>query len=334
MRARKVLKVCFGVMSLVLSACVPAGLPVPTAAPAAESPPSSASQGQPAPVMRQVPEATLTSEADEPRRTATATAVSIVAATPTPDRRPLPREWASWPVVPTVSAKAIEIYREGILQGNRPNVFSTIGDCQSEPPVFLGIYATDRYRLPQNYQHLQQTIDYFHDSFSHPSQAVKNGLSAPSALSPLWADQKICQDNESPVACELRLRRPSIVFINLGTNWKPEASAERYAGYLRQVVELVIANGSLPILSTKADNVEGDHSINRATAQVAYDYDIPLWNFWRAADDLPNHGLDADRENVYLTPLGWDRRNFTALLVLDAVWQAVKGEESLQPNED
>jgi hypothetical protein len=62
-----------------------------------------------------------------------------------------------------------------------------------------------------------------------------------------------------------------------------------------------------------------NNSLNLATAQVAYDYDIHLWNFWRTADDLSNHGLDSDRENVYLTPLGWDRRNFTALRVLDAV---------------
>jgi hypothetical protein len=333
MRARKVLRVCFGVMSLVLNACIPAGLPAPTTAPA-ESLVVPVSQSHPAPATHQAPEATLTSDAGELRRTAMATVVSTAVATPTPDMRSLPREWASWPVVPTVSAKAREVYREGILRGNKPNVFSTIGDCQSEPPVFLGIYATDRYHLDQDYQHLQQTIDYFHDSFSHPSQAVKNGLSAPSALSPLWADRRVCLDNESPAVCELRLRRPSIVFINLGTNWKPGASAERYAGYLRQIVELVIANGSLPILSTKADNVEGDHSINRATAQVAYDYDIPLWNFWRAADDLPNHGLDADRENVYLTPAGWDRRNFTALLVLDAVWQAVREEEPFLLLED
>jgi hypothetical protein len=70
--------------------------------------------------------------------------------------------------------------------------------------------------------------------------------------------------------------------------------------------------------------VELDHSINAATARVAYDYDIPLWNFWSAANNLPNHGLDADRENVYLTPDGWDVRNYTGLKTLDAVRRALQ----------
>ncbi len=239
--------------------------------------------------------------------------------TSTPDTRLDPRQWPSWPVIPTISARAREIYQDGLSKGNDPRSISVIGDCQSEPNVFLGIYATNRYFLGDDYQYLQETIDYYRDSLSRQSFGVRDGLSAPSALSTLWADPENCQPGETPVTCELRAHKPSIIFINLGTNWKPGASAKAYEGYLRQIVEQVIENGTLPILSTKADNVEGDHSINLATARVAYDYDIPLWNFWLAADSLPNHGLDADRENVYLTPEGWDRRNFTALQTLDAI---------------
>lgn len=244
---------------------------------------------------------------------------SIRTSTPTPDMRPDPRQWSSWPVIPTISVRAREIYQDGLSNGNDPQSVSVIGDCQSEPNVFLGIYATNRYFLGDDYQYLQETIDYYRESFSRQSFGVRDGLSAPSALSTLWADPQNCQSGETPVTCELRAHKPAIVFINLGTNWKPGASAKTYEDYLRQIVEQVIANGTLPILSTKADNIEGDHSINLATARVAYDYDIPLWNFWLAADSLPNHGLDANRENIYLTPEGWDRRNFTALQTLDAI---------------
>lgn len=245
--------------------------------------------------------------------------------TPTPDTRPDPRQWASWPVIPTVSVRAKGIYQDGLSNGNDPKSVSVVGDCQSEPNVFLGIYATDRYFLGDNYQYLQETIDYYRESFSRQSFGVRDGLSAPSALSSLWADPQNCQPGETPVTCELRAHKPAIMFINLGTNWKPGASAKAYEDYLRQIVEQVIANGTLPILSTKADNIEGDHSLNLATARVAYDYDIPLWNFWLAADSLPNHGLDANRENIYLTPEGWDRRNFTALQTLDAIRRALNG---------
>jgi hypothetical protein len=213
---------------------------------------------------------------------------------------------------------------QGIGLGVTPRTFSVVGDCQSEPEVFLGIYATDRYYLSSDYHYLQETINDFQSSFSHKSVSVRDGLSAPSALSPLWADPQVCQPDENPVQCELRLYKPMLVFINLGTVWREGASADKYEGYLRQIVDQVIASGALPILSTKADNVEGDHSLNQATARVAYDYDIPLWNFWAAADYLPNHGLDPESNDIYLTPDAWDVRNFAALRTLDAIWRELK----------
>jgi len=249
-----------------------------------------------------------------------------VLSTPTPDNRPLPRAWSGWPIVPMVSETAKEIYRSGIKKGNNPYAVSVIGDCQSEPDVFMGIYETERNPLRAEEAQLLETVNRFAGSFSRKSLGVRDGMSAPTALSTLWADKEFCESYESPLTCELRVNRPSIVFVNLGTNWKPGASAERYGEYLRQIVSEIIEYGAVPILSTKADNVEGDHSINRVTAEVAYEYDIPLWNFWLAADNLPNHGLDANRENIYLTPLGWDRRNYTALMALDTVWRVLDAE--------
>ncbi len=214
--------------------------------------------------------------------------------------------------------------------GVTANTYSVVGDCQSKPDVFLGIYATNRYFLGKADQDLQETINTFHDSFQHDSAAVRDGLSAPSALDPLWADTNRCKSSESPLACELRLYKPMIVFVNLGTNWKAGASADVYEAYLRKIVDMIIASGALPILTNKADNVEGDHSLNLATAKVAYDYDIPLMNFWLAADSLPNHGLDPTRDNIYLTPEGWDVRNYTALRTLDSVWRALKAVDALR----
>jgi hypothetical protein len=192
------------------------------------------------------------------------------------------------------------------------------------PDVFLGIYATNRYYLGKADQYLHDTIIVFHDSFLHNSAAVRDGLSAPSALDPLWADPSRCKTNESPLVCELRLYKPMLVFVNLGTNWKAGASADAYEANLRKIVDSIIDSGALPILTNKADNVEGNHSLNLATAKVAYDYDIPLMNFWLAADSLPNHGLDPARDNIYLTPEGWDLRNYEALRTLDSIWRILK----------
>jgi hypothetical protein len=52
-------------------------------------------------------------------------------------------------------------------------------------------------------------------------------------------------------------------------------------------------------------------------AQVAYELHLPLWNFWATVQHLPNHGLDKNRDNEYLTRKGWDVRNLSALRLLD-----------------
>jgi hypothetical protein len=304
---------CLSVAALLLAACATA---TPAQVSAITRPPDTVTAAPaptqtPTPLPRVSPTATL-----RPSITPIPTVTSTITATT--DTRLDPYYWSTWPIVPTVSGVAAQIYQRGIAGGNDPHVFSVVGDCQSAPNDFMGIYETNRYNLG-NYPYLQETIDYFKGSFSRQSLAVHDGMSAPTALTPLWADKDACHSDESPVACELRVRKPSIMFVNLGTNWLPGASADIYGKYLRQVVDLIIANGTLPVLSTKADNVEGNQGINKVTAQIAHDYDIPLMNFWAAAQQLPNGGLDPNRNNVYLSTDGWDRHSFSALETLDAL---------------
>lgn len=301
-----------GLASL-LSACTPTA---PAAALSYSPTPALSSTPSLVPSVTPIPSITPSPTITE---TPTITPTPTETPSPTPDTRPDPNLWTGWPILPTVSGRAKEIYQSGLAKGNDPKIFSAIGDCQSEPNVFLGIYETNRYWFAEGDKYLQASVDFYKGSFSRKSLAVRDGLSAPSALSPLWADKENCQATENPVACELRVRKPSIIFVNLGTNWKAGASAKKYEEYLRQIVDMIVANGTLPILSTKADNVEGDNSLNLATARVAHDYDIPLYNFWQAASFLDNHGLDASRDNVYLTPDGWDMRNYYALRVLDVL---------------
>ena len=322
------LAVLLAAVVLLLAACSPANagaLPPLAASPSAAQPtPIPSVPLSPSPSVEgrggvSSPAAASQTPSSIPTQTPSPTSPAGPTPTATPDTRPDPARWDQWPVIPTVSAAAAEIYKRGLAQGNDPHVYSTIGDCQSEPDVFLGIYATNRYWLGKDYTYLQDTIDFFKNSFNVQSLAVRNGLSAPSALDPLWDYKDKCNPNESPVACDLRVHKPSIVFINLGTNWLPDASIAAYTKYLRQILNLVIKAGALPVLATKADNVEGGNRINQATAQLAHDYDIPLWNLWRGVQDLPHGGLDPARKDVYLTTEAWDRRNFTALMVLDSL---------------
>lgn len=248
----------------------------------------------------------------------------------------------SLPVIATVSQTAREIYQRGTEMGRDPHAFSKIGDCQSITTYFLSYFdMPDFYKLG-DYAPLQETIDWYAGSFSRDSLAVKGGFNAAAILSPLRADPKQCQPDENPVACEIRLHNPSVAIISLEEWWA--GHPENYEKYMRQIIEYSIEKGVVPIIATKADNLEGNNLINQTIANLAIEYDIPLWNFWLAVQPLPDHGLIAndaagavdmfhlthsDGYYFYDDPnaskSGWSVRNLTALQVLDAVRRGLTG---------
>ena len=241
--------------------------------------------------------------------------------TPTKDTRQTAYYWRTWPVIPALSARALQVFTHGQELGNDLHSFSRIGDCQSVPAIFLGIYDSDRYWLDPKNTNLQVTIDQFSGSFQRGNITAKDGFGVSSVLTPLMSDPKLCQSNETPLECEYRLHKPIIAFIAMGTNWKPNYSAA-FEGYLRQIVDFCIEHGVIPILVTKADNIETNNLLNVSIARVAYDYDMPLYNAWAAVQYLPNHGLEGDK--IYLTADAWDARTFAGLKVLDAIWTSLK----------
>ncbi len=243
-----------------------------------------------------------------------------------------PEDWQSWPVIPVVSERAREIYRWGLAHGRDPSRFSKIGDCQSIRQYFLGMYDDpEKYRLGP-YSELEPAIENFSGSWFRLSESVRTGFNVASVLTSINANPENCLPNETPLNCEIRIHNPSIAIISMET-WTDDRPTEQYGEYLRMIVEATIASGVVPIVSTKADNLEGDHSINYQVAQVAAEYDIPLWNFWAAADPLPNQGLMEDGfhltnfmnhfNNEEAMQNAWPWRNLTALQAIDRVWREV-----------
>jgi hypothetical protein len=265
---------------------------------------------------------------------ATLAGTATLTLTPTPTWSPPvytthgPRD----PVLPTVSDTAREIYQRGLAQGNNPNAFSKIGDCNSASAFFLAAFDNPRsYRLGAEYAPLQPTIDQFAGSWSRDSLAAHNGFGTSAMFSPLKADRRQCQPGEGPLACELRLHKPSFAIISLGTNgaWQTD---DEFEDGLRLVIEATIDAGTVPILSTKADDLEGGGRFNFIIARLAAEYDIPLWNFWLAASALPSFGLQ-ETYHLRISPAhfddpttlraGWGVRNLTALQALDNVLRGV-----------
>lgn len=272
----------------------------------------------------------------QPSSTPEATETEVVIAAteesaPTPRPTLAPDEWMTLPVVPQVTDTAREIYKHGQELGRDPTHFSKVGDCQTNTGFYLVDFDNEGAYSLGEYSYLQDTIDYYQGSFSRTSLAMRDGYNVAAILTPLRADPKQCEKNENPIACEFRLHNPSVAIISLETNFS-DRPADDYGRYMRQIIEYSIEQGVVPILATKGDNLEGDHSINAEIAKIAVEYDIPLWNLWAALQPLPNQGHDTElndgfhlsfSRNFFDKPKnmlsGWPWRNLTALQALDAV---------------
>ncbi len=233
--------------------------------------------------------------------------------------------WKTLPVLPVLSSRARDIYAQGQERGNNPKAFSKIGDGEIATNWFLAMFDgnPESYNLG-DYSELSIVIDYFTGSFGRRSLAALPGFNTTRILDPLFAPNEICEVEESPLECELHQHRPSFAFISLGTNqvWAPDI----FDTELRRMVEICIQNGVVPILATKGDNLEGDYRINTIIAEVAIEYEVPLWNFWLSLQSLPDQGLQPDSEhltwaindfsNAEAMQHAWPVRNLTALRVL------------------
>jgi len=237
-------------------------------------------------------------------------------------------DWQLLPVIPVVGESVRELYERGQAAGNNPRAFSKIGDGEIAAAWFLADFDLDGdfYDLGPH-QNLLPVIEYFEGSFGRIGVAARRGFNTRRILDPSARDLELCESDESPLTCELRLHRPAFAILSLGTNqvWQPD----EFVGGMRQILDILLSQNVVPILSTKGDNLEGDHRINQTIACLAQEYNVPLWNFWSAIQLLPDHGLQPDLEHLTYgindfddsdaMQSAWTVRNLTALQVLDAV---------------
>lgn len=231
---------------------------------------------------------------------------------------------------PDVVVHIRKVFARGRELGRDPHAFSKLGDSgvllESNLTRFdRGIYDLGPYTF------LQPTIDHFAGSFARYGEAARVSLTAIGTQDPMFADKTICQPGETMLDCEFRLHNPGILLIRLGTN---DGDAGLYETYMRQIVQTSLDHGVIPVLGTKADRFEGDDSINDATRRIAAEMRVPLWDFDRLAETLPDRGLGEDNAhltmnlgNDYTNPetfnRGYPMSDLSALVVLDALRQAL-----------
>jgi hypothetical protein len=122
-------------------------------------------------------------------------------------------------------------------------------------------------------------------------------------------------------------------------------SWQGFEGRYRQIIDLCIAYGVVPILITKGDDLEHrDNSapsgyINSVIRRVAAEYQVPLLNLTQVLGQIPAGGFredgfhynwPPDERPADFTPdklqYGFNQRNLTALQALDLFRRRVIGQ--------
>jgi hypothetical protein len=249
-------------------------------------------------------------------------------------------------VVPQITSSVRQIFLHGRQLGNHPDIFAKVGDSITATDLFLDPIGQGGLQL-YDYEYLRPVVQYFsqspardHNSFANTSLAARSGWSSNDVLDPSKATTSYCAAGETPLECEYRILQPSVALIMLGTNDLPWMDSGTYQANMRRIVEISLDHGVIPVLSTIPDQLGSPNEwrvaeFNQIITNISYQYGVPLWNYWLALQNLPNRGLGGDnvhpsydytiRETAIFSPdmlrYGYNVRNLTALMVLDAIWR-------------
>ncbi len=250
--------------------------------------------------------------------------------------------------ISNVTLRMLGVFQYGQVLGNRANVFSKVGDSITVSTAFLVPVGLGHYNLGP-YTALQPVIDFFtaaearagQNAFANPSLAAKVGWRARAVFGTGGDPQPSCAAGETPLACEYRLVRPAVAVIMLGTNDVPYTPDAEFESDLRQILDYTLAQGIIPILSTippftRPGNEGRAEALNVILRNLAFEYALPLLDYYAAMAPLPNAGLAGDGvhpsaaydgRNADFTAEnlqdGMPMRNLTALYALYAVWDKV-----------
>ena len=221
-----------------------------------------------------------------------------------------------------ITSKAKKLYQAKAPNKN-PSAFTVIGDCNSVPEAYQGRVAMGLFDVSK-FPAFAPAVERFTTSFMRNSQAAFRGFNSASMFDPVWANPNFCQAGEGVLPCELRRSQASIAFVSLGTGdqftWKD------FEKNYRGILDYLIKQNVLPVLVTKADDLElqqGGASagyINNVVRKLGNEYGLPVIDFYAATRSLPKFGMrDEGNENFHMSAEGSDTRILLTLQVLDAV---------------
>ncbi|MEI7466696.1 MAG: SH3 domain-containing protein [Chloroflexota bacterium] len=224
--------------------------------------------------------------------------------------------------IPNISARARQIYANAASYGRDTSIVAVIGDCNSEPNVYFGRAASGGFSV-NTYPGLMGAYQRFSVSFNRGSVATSGSFNAAAAFDPTWADPSKC-GGDGPLACELKTSRASILVVSLGTG--DQHRWREFEGEYRRILDYTLSQGVLPLLMTKADELEYRQGgapqdyINNVVRHLGNEYGVPVIDLHAASRDLPNNGLANEiAPQFHLSEEGMDVRMVMTLATLHGV---------------
>ncbi|MEP7286003.1 MAG: hypothetical protein ABI947_09570 [Chloroflexota bacterium] len=268
---------------------------------------------------------------------------------------PLPNDIPSGairaPILPVITPRIRSYMRtvveKGKTLGNNLRVFSKVGDCHTDHPLFFNGIGNGVYNLGK-YSSLKEIIDYYSvsprpgagNSFNTASKAAHSAYSSGAVLDWQLADPGVCQQEETPLRCEYRLSKPAVAIIMFGVVDVMVMTPQQFNLHMRIIVRDSMDHGVVPILSTAAENASDPAKarlFNQIVVKVAQEMSVPLINLQGALAPLPNKGLDADGIHLSRTAdldqaavfndtnlqYGYTMRNLVTLEALQLVYHQI-----------
>lgn len=247
------------------------------------------------------------------------------------------------------NAQIRDIYLRGQQLGNRPDVFSTVGDSITVSPYFLYPIGYGFYTLGENQAYLEPLIAYYRagvaqstNPFMHRSLAAHVGWAAWGALDPTLTSEIAC-GADNPLVCEYRLTRPSIALIMYGANDVGYRTPYQFRADMTEIIQISMRMGVIPVISTippQPNTAAQVTQFNGILREIAETYHLPLWDYHGVMVNLPNMGLTWDNLHPSHPPsedistadftgenlrYGYNIRNLTALEMLYSVQWVITG---------
>lgn len=203
------------------------------------------------------------------------------------------------PMTREIVARQKAVVSRGKELGARPDVFAKIGDSITVHQGFLHCFAEARDADLGDHEALLPTISFFgkttadgdHVSFARKSKAAGVGWSTFGALG---------HARHSPLHIELGRTKPAFAVVMLGTNETYGGGVPNYQRNLRRVVQEILADGVLPIVSTippRRDSRDLDAIVvemNRVVREIAESEVVPFVDYGGELRKLPGFGLGPD----------------------------------------